>query len=103
MKKIDSIKYLYEQKRLPPKSDFFSSLSQTDIDQETYHRLEEIFKEFNCKNMGDFIRIYCILDVILLVEIWTNFIDFSQENYNLNPEFFIHFLGLDLIVHTFIF
>jgi len=46
--------------------------------------------------MADFIRIYCILDVLLLVEIWSNFIDFCQKNYNLNPEFFHTLPGFGL-------
>ena len=38
--------------------------------------------------MAEFLRIYTLLDCILLAEIFSNFIDFGLKNYYLNPEHF---------------
>ena len=85
---INSLKYIYETKEIPKIEDFFSSLSQKNISIEEYKRVKQIFKHFKCQNLSQFIKIYCILDTILLAEVWSNFSNFGNQNYHLSPEFF---------------
>ena len=60
-------------KLIPSYKNFFSSLKNKNITLCEYEKAREGWKAFNCKNMGDYTRIYCIRDVLLLCDIFENF------------------------------
>uniref|UniRef100_A0A158P4F2 C2H2-type domain-containing protein n=1 Tax=Tetranychus urticae TaxID=32264 RepID=A0A158P4F2_TETUR len=75
----------FEEKSLPPREAFYSSLSLKTIDTDTFKRLTSIWSHFNCKNLGDFHDIYLKVDVLLLASVFQNFRATSLEQFGLDP------------------
>ncbi len=66
---LDSEKVLSETE-FPPKSAFYSDLSNTDISDEDYNFARSVYRTFGCKNLQDFLILYQISDVFLLSEVF---------------------------------
>jgi len=64
---------MVETVKLPPKSAFYSSLSEDTISDEDYKFAKKVWKKFGCKNLLDYTEIYCKIDTILLAEIFQKF------------------------------
>lgn len=58
---------------LPARKDFFSSLSEKTISKKDYKFSKKIWKICNCQNLVDYAMLYCMLDVLLLAEIFQKF------------------------------
>ena len=84
----------FKDSQLPPKSAFFSSLNQSNITDDMYHRLERIWHQFNCSNLGDLIDIYLRLDVIMLAAIFENFRKTSLSDFGIDPPHYMTAPGL---------
>lgn len=84
----------FEDTSLPPIEAFHSSLSNTNIDQETYNRLQNIWTAFQCKNLGEFCDLYLQLDVYLLCAVFENFRSMSLRELKLDPVHFYSTPGL---------
>ena len=74
---------------LPPIEDFYSKLKNSHVSEEVYNRSCEVFKLFDCKSMADYIRIYNLLDCILLGDVVNNYRNQSREYYSVDPLTFI--------------
>ena len=101
---INSLKFCYETKQIPKIDNFYSSLSQKNISFDDYQRVKQIYNKFECANLAEFIKIYCILDTLLLAEVWSNFSEFCTENYNISPDHFytLPSYGLQcMLIHLF--
>ena len=72
-------------KLLPVHSNFFSTLKNKNITLDEYEKARQGWKAFNCKNMGDYTRIYCIRDVLLLCDIFENFRKINLKEYDVDP------------------
>jgi hypothetical protein len=58
-KSVFPYKYIYSKEKLdetclPPKEDFFSSLTNEGISEEDYARAQEVWKRFRCKKLWDY-------------------------------------------------
>ena len=60
-------------KQLPPHDAFHSSLSDSNITDEEYLHGQKVFREFRCKNLLQYLEIYCYTDVALLAEVMLEF------------------------------
>ena len=58
---------------LPPRKQFYSSLSEETISPENYAFAKKVWKKFKCKNLLDYTELYCKIDTILLAEIFQKF------------------------------
>ena len=83
----DSIK----NSQFPPKEAFYSRLSETHISAQDHKHGSEVFKFFNCKNMDDYMKLYCGLDVILLAEIFVKYQEMVMKHFELDT---IYYLGI---------
>ena len=81
---MDSVEKL-NVKLLPVHSLFFSTLKNKNITLDEYEKARQGWKAFNCKNMGDYTRIYCIRDVLLLCDIFENFRKINLKEYDVDP------------------
>ena len=72
-------------KFLPTYKNFFSSLKNKNITLNEYEKAREGWKAFNCKTMGDYTKIYCIRDVLLLCDIFENFRKININEYDVDP------------------
>ena len=69
---MDSPKRL-EETCLPPKSSFFSRLTDTDISDNDYVHAQNVWRTFNLNTLGDYHDLYMKTDVLLLADIFERF------------------------------
>ena len=92
-------KFIYP--RLPPKESFYASIddgkrSKGDghISDDQYLHLKNVWKQFGFKNFRDFHNHCLKKDVLLLVDIFEDFISSCLENFNLDPYYYFSSPGL---------
>ena len=79
MKRIYPYEYMdswerFNEKLLPDKEDFYSSLNMEDITDVEYRHAKEVFKNFNNKNLGDYhdcmlkVALYYLLTYLRILE-----------------------------------
>ena len=90
---MDSPEKLNET-RLPPKSAFYSKLSNSNITDEDYNHAQKVWKEFGMTTMKDYHDLYLELDVLLLTDVFENFREICLENYKLDPAWYLTAPGL---------
>ena len=75
------------------KEDFFSKLKNEYPSEDEIKRTKEIIKLFNIKNGEELTRLYCKSDVILLADVFENFVKVSAEEYKINPLYCVSLPG----------
>ena len=78
MKKLDD-------KYLPEKEQFYSTLTQDHISNEDYQHACNIWDQFNIKNFGEYHDFYLILDTTLLADCFQQFRKVIYKDYGLEP------------------
>ena len=81
---MDSCKK-FNERELPSKDAFFSSLNGVGISDKYYSRAKKVWNTFNIKNLGEYHDIYLKTDVLLLCDVFEKFIDTCLEYYGLDP------------------
>ena len=84
----------FNEKTLPNKESFYSSLMMEDISASDYAHANNVFKKFNINNLGEYHDLYVRSDTLLLADIFENFKMSCLENYGLDPTHFISLPGL---------
>src|SRR4051794_24131333 len=51
----------------------FHGVLSGKITQEDYLHAQKVWKEFECKNLGEYHDLYLIIDVLNLTDVWTQF------------------------------
>ena len=64
---------------------FVNELTDEVISDQEYMELQELWKNFSLKTVGQFYDFYLVIDVLLLSDIFTNFRLFSLQNYGIEP------------------
>ena len=54
-----------------------------------YEHAKKVFKTFGCKNLEEYTELYCKSDVLLLTDVFENFIDVCFEKFKLDPAHYI--------------
>lgn len=90
---IDSWKKLDEE-YLPPKDDFYSTLTESNISDEDYDFATNVWKEFNIKTLGEYSDLYMKTDILLLADVFENFRVTCYENFSLDPAHYFTAPGL---------
>lgn len=81
---------------IPPIEKFFNSLSGESISQDDHQNTVKIFNMLKCGNLKDYMECYCMLDVYLLAEVFTEFRKQTLENFEIDPCNFISLPGMGL-------
>ena len=81
---------MQNQLTLPDKSEFYNEISGP-ISDEDYKRAQTAYDDLKCENMYDYLLYYLKLDVLLLVDIFTNFRKICLLEDGLDP---VHYLTL---------
>jgi hypothetical protein len=81
---------------LPPKENFFSSLTNEEISDEDYARAQEVWGKFGCKTLWDYSEVYLKTDIALLTDIFEDFRKMAKKTYGLDPLWYYTAPGLSL-------
>ena len=84
----------FNERRLPPKSAFYSKLNDVEITDDDYAHARRVWEEFNCKTMRDYHNLYNKCDVLQLSDIFEHFRDVCKEHYKLDPAWYYTSPGL---------
>ena len=90
---VDSFDKLSET-CLPPKSQFYSKLYDTDISDEDYQHACMVWKLFGCETLRDYHDLYLKTDVLLLADVFEKFRVTCLKHYNLDPAYYYTAPGL---------
>ncbi|KAF0703251.1 Uncharacterized protein FWK35_00031665 [Aphis craccivora] len=87
-----------EQTHLPKKADFYSTLTELNIQEEDYKHAKTVWNHFGCKTLGEYSDRYLKIDVLLLADVFENFRDLCLTTYCLDPSFYYKAPEFSLIV-----
>ena len=90
---IDSFER-FNETRLPPKNEFYSSLTGNGITDEDYAHAKDVWEVFGCQNLGDVHNVYVATDVLLLADVFKNFRKVCHNRYGLDPAYYYSAPGL---------
>lgn len=76
-------------RRLPKLKHFYSLLSQKTITAEEHAFARTVWSTYGCKNLLDYCKLYCKIDVLLLAEIFQKFRREMKSFSNLDPAHYI--------------
>ncbi|CAJ0838645.1 13078_t:CDS:2, partial [Entrophospora sp. SA101] len=78
----------FNETELPPIEAFGGKLNGK-ITQEAYEHAQKVWKEFGCRNLGEYHDLYLKTDVLLLTDIFTKFRETSMKHYGLDPAHYV--------------
>ena len=94
----------FQETVLPPFETFGSRLNQgilyeegkprggiekEPITQEDYEHARRVWKEMGCKTLGDYSKLYCMSDTLLLADVFEEYRDLALNIYGLDPSYYI--------------
>lgn len=82
---ISNINILKQSTNLPEKKYFFNEIDDTNISAQNYAFAQNFFKYFECKNMLEYTKLYCEMDVFLLADVFIQFRDLLFDQFGLDP------------------
>ncbi|KAL4103266.1 hypothetical protein QTP88_018643 [Uroleucon formosanum] len=77
-----------DETSLPSMNNFYSSLTESNIDNTEYQHVLEVWKHFKCKTLGEYSDLYLKIDVLLLVDVFENFRDICLKAYCIDPAYY---------------
>ena len=84
----------FNENKLPYKCGFFISLKDSGISEEEYQRANSAWKTFKMTTLGDYHDLYLKTDVLLLADVFENFIKTCLDYYELDPCHYFSASGL---------
>ena len=75
----------FNETKLPVQQDFYSILNNEHISDEQYKHAQNVWDTFNLKTMGDYHDLYLKSDILLLADVFENFIKTCLQYYKLDP------------------
>ena len=84
----------FDETPLPDKESFYSSLNMENIDDIDYRHVNNLFKNFKLKNLGEYHDLYVQSDTLLLADVLENFRNMCIKVYELDPAHFLSLPGL---------
>ena len=78
----------FDEQSLPSREEFYNELTRKHISDEDYSFINELWKTFQLKNLGELHDLYMETDVLLLADVFEEFREFSLLEYRLDPAHF---------------
>ena len=79
----------FDEKSLPDKEAFYSSLNMEDITDIDHRHGKKVFKNLSNKNLGDYHDLYVQSDTLLLADVFENFRNMCIKVYEPDPAHFL--------------
>ncbi|XP_051165642.1 uncharacterized protein LOC127284297 [Leptopilina boulardi] len=83
-----------DETELPPIEKFYSTLYDASISDEEYKHAQNVWSEFDCQNLNDYVHLYMKTDVLLLADVFENFREQCIKAYGLDPAHYYTTPGL---------
>ncbi|XP_051864347.1 uncharacterized protein LOC127566360 [Drosophila albomicans] len=90
---LDSVEKL-DETSLPPRSKFYSNLTESECSEEDYAHAIQVWHHFNCRSLKEYLELYLKTDVLLLTDVFQNFRAICSSIYNLDPAHYYTTPGL---------
>ncbi|CAG8694219.1 3918_t:CDS:2, partial [Racocetra fulgida] len=84
----------FDKTSLPSRKDFYSLLSQQNISKEDYEHAKKVWQVFEMKNFGEYHDLYLEMDVLLLADIFMNYIIMCLKDDGLDPSHYVSAPGM---------
>ena len=78
----------FDEEKLPPRECFFNDLTKKHISDEDYSFVQELWKTFNLKTLGELHDLYMMTDTLLLADVFEFYRTTIIQNYGLDPAHF---------------
>src|SRR5271154_3849849 len=78
----------FKETELPPIHKFYRQLSGK-ITEADYQHAQKVWKEFGCKNLGEYYDLYLKTDVLSLIDIFIKFQETFMKYYKLDPAHYV--------------
>ena len=78
---------------LPPKADFYNSLTDSEISTEEYERANRVWHDLGIKTLGHYSDVYLKTDIMLLTQVFENFRKTCFETYKLDAALYYTLSG----------
>ena len=63
----------FNETSLPKKEDFYSKLNMDELTDSDYNHAKRVCKDFEFKNLGEYLDLYLKRNTLLLVDVFENF------------------------------
>ena len=84
----------FEETGSPSIDKFYSNLNLKNISKDEYKHAQQVWKDFNIKNLGEYHDLYVQADTAQLADIFEQFQTLCLKEYKLNPAYFCTTPGL---------
>lgn len=82
-----------ETRELPPRSAFYSSISERSITGKEHTFAKKVWQKFDIKSLSEYAMLYCRIDTLLLAEIFEKFRTTMMDFSGLDPAHYISLPG----------
>ena len=79
----------YKETELPPQDAFYSDLTGESISIEDYEHAKNVWRYFECEDLGDYTCLYLLTDVLLLADVYQKFRKSCLDHYGLDVAHFV--------------
>ena len=86
---FQSLEDMKNAKQLPSQDGFYSELTGESISDNDYKFAQDVFRFFKCKNVADYMMLYCTLDVFLLCETFLQYRKMVMTHFELDPAYYL--------------
>lgn len=98
--RIVSSEYLLNVNEVPPMSDYHSKLKNTDISHSDYQRILKFWRVFSVNNLAEYLCIYNLLDVLLLLQVFMDYVNSFHDQFDLNADKYLGIAGTILRTYS---
>lgn len=84
----------FEETELPPRSAFYSSLTDETVSAEEYAHAQAVWSTFNIGNLGEYHNLYVRVDVLQLADVFENFRKLCLNFYEIDCAHFLTAPGM---------